>query len=254
MLQASGRWYASIRDRRIPLLEVGLPQWGEFDGGLLPPEYGLEVFWRCLDSDGAEMARRAQALAARIKGQERLRITDDRGTDLAVEPCPDSAPLIGDGVVSEDDLAGGRNFESVPAGTVTYLPRRGSANGRLFAPYVFAAGRRFEDVSFEVRDGEIVGFTSDEDLTVLEEALDKAEGEPRTLAEYGIGLNPGGQELTGKPVLDACLQGATTVAFGNNEHAGGDVRSTLTLILPAIDRTVRTEPEGAVLVEKGKLR
>ena len=51
-------------------------------------------------------------------------------------------------------------------------------------------------------------------------------------SSVGIGINVRGRGATGKPTLDSHLRGVVTASFGNNELAGGTVKSTLTLNLP----------------------
>lgn len=231
LLESVSRWHVSLRERRVPYVEVALPHRGEFDSGIAPPEEAITAFWRCLESKGEEISRRAAELLAKVGGNTKFSIRDTGPTHLSVE-CDLTRPFISDGVISEDDIARGDTFENLPAGSLSFLPVPGTAHGTLFLEHVFVVGRRFHDVTFTIAEGRITSLDSPNDVGVLREMLRSAAGEPDRLAEIGIGLNPGGHALTGKPVLDACMEGTVTLTFGNNELIGGDVRSTLTLILP----------------------
>ncbi|MCA9728296.1 MAG: aminopeptidase [Candidatus Eisenbacteria bacterium] len=250
LLAASSRWHESMHQRRIPFVEVALPHRGEFEHGVTSPEDAIDTFWRCLEADGEALADRIRLIDDALRGSATIHIQCSGGTDLSVD-IDHARAFHSDGVISDADIAAGRSFESLPAGSLSFLPQPGSGSGSLFASHVFAVGQRFREVLFRIRDGRIVGLESPHDLAGLRRALDVASGEPGRLAEVGVGVNPGGTTETGKPILDACMEGAVTLTFGNNGQLGGDVRSTLTLILSARDRSVSVA--GRMIVEDGRI-
>ncbi|MEZ4647338.1 MAG: helix-turn-helix domain-containing protein [Candidatus Eisenbacteria bacterium] len=250
LLQSVSRWYGSLRERRIPLLELALPHRGEFEHGVATPEEAIDAFWTCLEADVEPLANRIRALHERFRGAREVRVTCPRGTDLTVAVDVDRA-FLSDGVISESDIAAGHPFEALPAGVLSFLPVPGTANGTLFTRHVFAGGLPFTDVTLTLRDGRIEAVKSPNDVTALIGRLDTATGDAKELAEIGVGLNPGASQTTGKPVLDACMNGTVTLTFGNNEQLGGKVQSTFTLILPARDRSLHVD--DTAIIDRGRI-
>jgi hypothetical protein len=121
----------------------------------------------------------------------------------------------------------------------------------LVTDYTFSGGRHFWDVRVELREGRIVGLEAGNSAEILRQELAAAVGDPGLLAGVQFGLNPAGRGATGKPNLDACLEGVVTFAFGNNELLGGDVRSTMNLLLPCAKLTARAG--GLTLIQDGRL-
>ncbi|MCA9759718.1 MAG: helix-turn-helix domain-containing protein [Candidatus Eisenbacteria bacterium] len=248
LLQSVSRWYGSLRERRIPLLELALPHRGEFEHGVATPEEAIDTFWTCLEADVDTLAKRIVTLHERFRGAREVRVTCPHGTDLTVHVDVEHA-FLSDGVISEADIAAGHPFEALPAGVLSFLPIPGTATGRLFTKHVFAGGLPFQDVTLTLHEGRIEAIESPNEVSALVGRIETATGDAKELAEVGIGLNPGASESTGKPVLDACMDGAVTLTFGNNEQLGGKVQSTFTLILPARDRSLHVE--GTCVVDSG---
>lgn len=250
LLQSVSRWYGSLRERRIPLLEVALPHRGEFEHGVAHPEEAIDAFWTCLEASADTLANRIGALHRQLCGVHQMRVTCPGGTDVTVGLDVDRA-FCSDGVISAADIASGHPFDALPAGVLSFLPIPETANGRIFTRHVFAGGLPFDDVALTIVDGRITGLDPPNDGSALANRLDTATGDAKELAEVSIGLNPGARLPTGKPVLDACMEGSITFTFGNNEQLGGSVRSTFTLILPAGDRSLHAS--GACIIDQGTL-
>jgi hypothetical protein len=103
----------------------------------------------------------------------------------------------------------------------------------------------------EIRKGRIVEVRAKKHAESVSNRLAQAAGDGNLISGVRFGLNPAGRGPTGKPILDACLSGTVTLHFGNNELQGGDVKSTVTLILPACHLTVISGK--STLVESGEL-
>jgi leucyl aminopeptidase (aminopeptidase T) len=140
--------------------------------------------------------------------------------------------------VSPEDVAGGHVFEGLPAGTLNFFPVKGTAAGTFRADYTFQGGTHIPGVTVELREGRITRVLAESGADLLLRRMKQAVGDADLISGIRFGLNPAGRGPTGKPVLDACLAGAVTLHFGNNELQGGDVKSTLDLVLPASDITV----------------
>jgi len=238
LMHCVSTWQKSLYARRLRYLEFALPLRCEFNvQGSGPikgatPEEAIGVFWRCIEVDQGSLAERAEALAALVAADGLLRLTCPLGTDLRLRvDC--SRAFVLDGVLSPADLAAGRSFEGLPAGTLNYFPVPGTAEGVFRADYTFQGGAHVESVFLTLRAGRIVELRAERNEELLRRRLAAASGDADLLSGVRFGLNPAGRGPTGKPILDACLAGALTLHFGNNELQGGDVRSTLDLILPA---------------------
>jgi leucyl aminopeptidase (aminopeptidase T) len=249
LLETVSRWNLSIRRRGIRYLEVALPHRGELEGGTVTPEEAIDLFWRSLTSNPEVIRSRGRAVLAGLRPGRALSITG-RGTELTLVVDPESAHLS-DGVISKDDLKAGRTFETLPAGALAFLPDPARVNGVFAADYTFTGGRHYRRVRVRLRKGRIVEIQARSGTAELRNSLDAAAGDADLVAEFGIGLNEAGSGLTGKPVLDACLSGSVTLSFGNNELLGGNVRSTLNLVMPATGLTITAD--GTDLVDRGRL-
>lgn len=256
LMQCVSAWQKSLHERRIRYLEFALPFRREFDvQGSGPitgatPEEAIEIFWRCIDTDYGELARRADRLAARLASPAELHITCPLGSDLHVTVDPERAFLL-DGVICPEDIGAGRSFEGLPAGTLNFFPVAGTAEGVYRADYTFQGGAHVESVLLTLEQGRIVDLRAESNEEVLKQRLESASGDADLLSGVRFGLNPAGRGPTGKPILDACLAGAVTLHFGNNELQGGDVRSTIDLIMPACHLNV--DCGGIRVVEGGRL-
>lgn len=256
LMQSVSVWQKSLHTRSVRYLEFALPFRREFDvQGSGPisgatPEQAIEIFWRCIETDYGDLARRAEALSALVDDEAELHITCPLGSDLRVGIDTERAFLL-DGVVCPDDVAAGRSFEGLPAGTLNYFPVPGTAEGIYRADYTFQGGAHVESVFLTLSGGRIVDLRAERNEETLKQRLASASGDADLLSGVRFGLNPAGQGPTGKPILDACLAGAVTLHFGNNELQGGDVRSTIDLIMPACHLTV--DCGGRRLVTGGRL-
>lgn len=242
-LAAVSTWQRSIRERGVRYIEVSIPHRAALEACDWTSEQSMDAYWRSLDADYACLRERALSLMRRLEGQSGgtgtadLLLRDSRGTSLDVR-VDLSHPLVSDGALSEEDLREGRAYEELPAGSVAYLPLDGSGDGTYVADYAWLAGRTVARVRVEIRAGRIATIESarEEETAFLRERLATASGDANRLAHVRVGVNenatavPG---LSGWPPLDSCLDGVTTLGFGNNELLGGEVRSTIDLALPS---------------------
>ena len=256
LMKCVSEWQRSLRERQVRYLEFALPFRREFDvRGSGPikgasPEEAVDIFWRCIDTDYTNLGKRAEALAALVTDPGELHITCPLGSDLRLRVDPSRSFLL-DGVICPEDLEAGRSFEGLPAGTLNYFPVSGSAEGVYRADYTFQGGGHVESVFLTLEGGRIVDLKAERNEELLKRRLAEASGDADLLSGFRFGINPAGRGPTGKPILDACLAGAVTLHFGNNELQGGDVRSTIDLILPACHLTV--DCGSTRLVDGGKL-
>ena len=249
-LEAVSRWKLSVRERGLRYLHVGLPHRAEFGEVYIGPEAGIDLFWRCVNADAEEIRRRGEHLLGIVRAEPEIVIQGVNDTELRVTLDATHA-VVSDGIISADDLREGHASESVPSGSLGALPVAGTADGTFEVDYIFSAGRHIPRVRVVLREGRIVDLDAAVDAEIVRGQLAREAGEPGVLSSVTIGLNPGGQGLTGRPELDALSAGVVSLHFGNNELWGGSVRSTFNLSMPAPGLTVRTRTKSLVI--RGRL-
>ena len=238
LLESVSRWHRDLRERRIPYLEIAFAHRGEFEHGPMSVEEAVDVYWRCVAFDPTELLRRATALAEALGTDRSLRLTCSRGTELSMR-FDHGSIYPSDGVITEEDRKAGRSFDEVPTGTVSVIPEPDSVHGTFVADWALVVGQRIEEPRVTLKSGRIVEIAGKNDVGFLRERIEASAGDPDLISEVRFGLNTAGRGPTGKPPLDACLDGAVTLGFGNNELIGGNVRSTMGLFLPSLRATVQ---------------
>lgn len=167
-----------------------------------------------LDVDYGLMIERADHLIGAFENAVSVHITAPGGTDLNMD-------LSGRWFVS-DVKATVESGSNLPCGEVYCCPVESGTNGVLVVDGCFGGyGNVPAPVTMKVEAGRVTEVTSDDAgvVAAITALLDTDEG-ARTIAELGIGLNPGAR-LTPK-MLEAEKAGGTAhIAFGSNEGMPG---------------------------------
>lgn len=167
-----------------------------------------------LDVDYAAMISRADHLIAAFAGVESLHITAPGGTDLQLD-------LRGRRFVT-DVKATVEAGSNLPCGEVYCCPVEDGTEGVLVVDGCFGSyGNVPAPVTMKIESGRVTAISSDHGgvVKVINQLLD-TDGNSRTIAELGIGLNPGAR-LTPR-MLEAEKAGGTAhIAFGSNEGMPG---------------------------------
>jgi len=167
-----------------------------------------------LNVDYGDMIERARRLMDAFAGAVSVHITAPAGTDLTLD-------LTGREFVT-DVKATVEAGSNLPCGEIYCCPVETGADGTLVIDGCFGAyGNVPAPVTMKLIAGQVVDVTSDNDAVVaaIDSMLDIDEG-ARTIAELGIGLNPGAR-LTPR-MLEAEKAGRTAhIAFGSNEGMPG---------------------------------
>jgi leucyl aminopeptidase (aminopeptidase T) len=189
-----------------------------------------------------------------LDNAKRARITSERGTDIEVElgqyrtNC--SSGVVGEGI----GFVGG--MEILPAGQVTRVPNRNSANGivlidRSIGAYQYAP--LFETIEIKVQNGLVTSIEGENEARRLRTFIEKLDDRNLlNLTELGIGVNPR-CKFAGEaaPAEDTHTAGCVSVALGCDVHLGGEVKAEAhmdcTMWYPSL------ELDGKTVVEKGKL-
>lgn len=168
----------------------------------------LAIDYPSLEQSTAVVARALTAASA-------CRITSNAGTDLTVQVRGRAA--------HEDNgnLRAPGSFGNLPAGEVYIAPIETEGDGTIVVDGSLAGyGLLRQPLRLRLRGGRIVdaaGEAADWLLRTLD-AGGPASG--RTIAELGIGVNPGAP-VTGTIILDEKARGTAHVAFGTNVSFGG---------------------------------
>ncbi|MBU8869668.1 MAG: aminopeptidase [Gemmatimonadales bacterium] len=167
-----------------------------------------------LDVDYGDMIDQASHLIEAFKGAESVQITAPGGTDLRLD-------LTGRWFIT-DVKATVNEGSNLPCGEVYCCPVETGADGVLVVDGCFGGyGNVPTPVKITIRNGRVIDVSAEDEevVEVVNGLLDTDDGS-RTIAELGIGLNPGAR-LTPR-MLEAEKAGGTAhIAFGSNEGMPG---------------------------------
>lgn len=104
-----------------------------------------------------------------------------------------------------------------PVGEVYIAPIETSSNGQYLASKLFWEDELYKDVLLTFKDGYLIDSSHPRILNDLREA----PGDAMILGEFGIGVNPGLNTLTGYSLFDEKLAGTCHIATGMNHLFGG---------------------------------
>ncbi len=123
---------------------------------------------------------------------------------------------------------------NLPTGETYIAPIEGSANGSIVingsGPECVFHDREevilfIEDGNINLKKCEFSRTSNSADLMILLEHSQSNDPNNYKLCEFGIGLNPTINSLTGEIILDEKKKGTVHIAFGNNETFGGLLKS-----------------------------
>lgn len=192
-----------------------------------------------LNVDYRIMLEASRRLRAGFKGADAVRLTTPAGTNLTLD-------LRGRWFV--DDLkATCEAGANLPCGEVYCAPVETGAEGVLVVDGCFGShGKVPSPVAIIVQGGRVVDVTGDHPGVVktINELMDTDQGS-RTIAELGIGLNPGAR-LTGRMLEAEKANHTAHVAFGDNEGLpGGLGRSRMHVDYLVLNPTIEVFRGGA---------
>ena len=174
-----------------------------------------------LDVDYALMRRNAKHLIDLFRDADTVHITTAAGTDLVLG-------LAGRPFVSDAHITDTERGVNLPCGELYCCPLEDRADGVLVVDGCFGSdGNVPAPATLTCRGGRAVDVASDDPaLTArINELLDTDDG-ARTIAELGIGLNPGAG-LHGNMLEDEKALRTAHIAFGSNKGMpGGRSRSS----------------------------
>jgi len=202
-----------------------------------------------MNVDYADMLVAARTLMEGFAGAEAVHITTPAGTDLRLDLT--NRVFIHD---LKSTVEAGANL---PCGEIYCAPVETGADGVLVVDGSFGChGPVSPPVVITINAGQAVDVASDDDEVVgrINELMDTDKGS-RTIAELGIGLNPGARMT--ERMLEAEKANRTAhIAFGSNEGFPGGLNHSITHLdylfkLPTMEAFF---PDGAsrLVMEDGK--
>jgi leucyl aminopeptidase (aminopeptidase T) len=203
------------------------------------------AFTAALPVDYTQLTETAQAVAAALTTANTSHITSPAGTDLHLQLQGRRAHA------DSGDLQGPGAFGNLPGGEAYIAPLEAASGGTLVIDGSLAGyGLLHELLSINLRGGRIID-AAGEAAEWLLQTLDSGGDGGRTLAELGIGVNPGAT-LTGVSIVDEKARGTAHLAFGTNTSFGGANSARVHIDGVLLNPTVRLD--GHVLIEDGRLR
>ncbi|MFZ0533561.1 MAG: aminopeptidase [Anaerolineales bacterium] len=175
-------------------------------------------YWQAVNIDDAALDSSQNQVAQQLANGQQVHITTPLGTDLHLQ--------IGGRPIFQD-------HSGLPRGEVYVAPLETSAEGVAVIDRTFIHGKLVEKLKLTFVDGKVARIDAPqvESVRLLEELLAASSGDKDRIAELGIGLNPGVNELTGDSLLDEKLNGSIHIGIGMNDRFGGQNHANLHLDL-----------------------
>ncbi len=205
-------------------------------------------FWKAMQADYNVIRQNALGVARLVEKGTTLRITGHGGkTDLLLE--------TGGRPVEKDfgifDREGTQLYLNMPSGEICFAPPEESANGRAFIELAYRQGQPIRNLELEFNRGLVRARRASQGLELFNETIARGGGDAARLGEFGLGLNPAIEKVTGFLLLDEKLLGTIHLALGENRPLGGINNSALHWDLVVQQATV--ELDGRVIMKDGKL-
>lgn len=184
------------------------------------PGVGVDMLEEgAMTADYAWVQRLTERWGERFARGRTVRVTTERGTDLAVDIGGWSrAPLLDCGRFPRDRGCMG----NLPAGEAAISPIEGSAHGRVVADLTLSTtrGPLATPVTIEIEEGKITRITGGEEAAVLERSLSEHGDSALVVAEVAIGTNPAARHV-GIVIEDEKALGTAHIGFGHAIGLGG---------------------------------
>ncbi len=174
-----------------------------------------------MNVDYGKMLAAAGDLMAGFAGAEAVHVTTPAGTDLRLD--------LTNRVFIHDLKSTVKVGANLPCGEIYCAPVETGADGVLVVDGCFAChGPVSSPVTITISTGQAVDVTGDDDKVVgiINELMD-TDGGSRTIAELGIGLNPGAR-MTERMLEAEKAHRTAHIAFGCNEGFPGGLNHSIT--------------------------
>jgi leucyl aminopeptidase (aminopeptidase T) len=209
------------------------------------PGISPEIFTRAIPIEYDQLAKAGRALTRLLNDADVCRITSPAGTEIELV-------LTGRSAISDDgDLHAPAAWGNLPAGEAFIAPLECAAHGTIVFDGSLAGWGILDDpLTIELRQGRAVDAGGGAAADWLLNSLDAGGENGRTLAELGIGTNPGAK-ISGQILEDEKVEGTVHFAFGTNTSFGGDNQATVHI--DGLVRNATVELDGRFTLRDGQL-
>lgn len=141
----------------------------------------------------------------------------------------------------------------LPCGVLRVAPLEETVEGTLVVPEGRFGMATARGVRFEIRRGQVVDVSAEENLAAVRDYLKQNGSAARKFREFGLGFNPKLKPPPGSDILPyfGYGEGVVRLSLGDNSELGGMVTGGFTRWFFFPDATV--EVPGRAVVENGKL-
>lgn len=238
----------TLIERRVRWTGMGYPTREKTDMYGIDYEMFHDMFWKAVLTDYKEMYEQGKKLADMLRNASTVRVTTDK-TDITFS-LKGRPIFIDDGVISEEDIRIGDVGNNLPAGEVFCAPVETSAEGRVFFDTAFYKGEKITGIHAVFKKGKVINVSCEKNEKLFKDALVNAHGSKDVIGEFGIGLNPEVENMTGYTLTDEKIIGTIHIALGENRGFGGKNESSLHWDLVVMHPTV--DVDNQVIMEDGK--
>lgn len=209
--------------------------------------------WAALNADFTQIARTAEALAAKLRVAKEVKVTAPSGTDFRFQ-VNDRPIFKSDGVTDPDATAYFDRTEYLPTGSVYFAPVETSATGRVNVPRVLCDETLMTNLSFSFENGIVKQFNAAEGKECFDEHLGPYDGPKDRFGWFAIGLNPAVEIMEENNANYRPDEAAGMVYIGigrNTMYPGGQNATGGSFSFPITQATVTID--GEVVVRNGTL-
>jgi leucyl aminopeptidase (aminopeptidase T) len=209
------------------------------------PDITVDIFARTIPIDYMHLERVGRKLARNLTEAHVCRVTAPGGTDIELS-------LQGREAICDDgDLLAPGAWGNLPAGEAFIAPLERDGRGTIvFDGSLATWGLLDEPLSIELERGRAVSAAGGAAAEWLLETLEAGGANGRTIAELGIGTNPGAR-ITGAILEDEKAEGTVHFAFGTNIGIGGANQASVHI--DGLVQEAKVELDGRIILRDGRL-
>ena len=212
-------------------------------------EHWHRMFTDSINVDHTKITSTGKRLADKIRNGKEARLTSYNGTDLRFK-LKGRPVHVRDGILDEQDLSTGTQFETLPAGVLETAPDEESAKGVIrFDQPTALAGKMLSGLKFQFSKGRLSSYDAAMNLESFRGLYENAVGDKDLLGGLAIGLNPRAEHIG--IFTDRIVQGTVSIAIGGNNGIGGDNKTIYGYEGQLNKGTL--EVDGVKLIEDGKI-
>ena len=215
--------------------------------------YSKMLFESLKESFSKNTIKTATYYEKKLKGSDKVRIVDDRGTDLTLSVK--GRHILKDiGYITDEMVEIGDLGLNIPSGEVFCAPIETSTNGKILFDRIFIPGIGFvEELWLTFKKGKIVNFKAKKNQEKFAKFLKENTESTRVTAELGIGCNKKAA-FSGYILTDEKILGTIHIAVGNNTgayHGKNKASAHLDMVKDMKKGNAKMYVDGKLIMDKG---